>query len=160
MARVIAPFKIVGTLDDLNFYIDQGDVNRVRRKRACGITKKQFKENPIFQTIKNQSAEFKLAVHKAQSFRMVALPFYRRAKDGSFAGRANKLMLDIRAEDNVNPHGARTVEEGLKSIEAREFSIGFEGNRLRPLHKVLKTKYVYEEKTNAFTIENFNPTPT
>lgn len=56
MARVIAPFKIVGTLDDLNYYIDQGDVNRVRTKGKTGITKKQFKENPIFQTIKNQTA--------------------------------------------------------------------------------------------------------
>jgi hypothetical protein len=32
MAIVKAPFVIIGTIGDLNFFLDQGKVNRVRAK--------------------------------------------------------------------------------------------------------------------------------
>lgn len=48
MAKVIAPFKIVGTLDDLNFYVDQNNENIVRRKGKAGVTSEEFRRNPRF----------------------------------------------------------------------------------------------------------------
>lgn len=36
MAIIKAPFTIIGTLDNLNFYIDQDKVNRVRTKGKSG----------------------------------------------------------------------------------------------------------------------------
>ena len=120
MAKVIAPFKIVGTLDDLNFYLDQNNENLVRTKGKTGVTSEEFKRNPIFTKVKNHGKEFGRAVKKAQSFRAIAMYFNQRAKDGSFAGRANKLMLDIINEDTTNPHGERTLENGMQSPGSKE----------------------------------------
>jgi hypothetical protein len=157
MAKVIAPFKIVGTLNDLNFYLDENNENLVRTKGKTGVTSEEFKRNPIFTKVKNHGKEFGRAVKKAQSFRMIAHYFNNRAKDGSFAGRANKLMLDIINEDIINPHGERTLENGMLSPDAIEYFIGFEGNKLRPLNKVLKTTWIWNETTSHLSFENFNP---
>jgi hypothetical protein len=157
MAKVIAPFKIVGTLNDLNFYLDQNNENLVRTKGKTGVSSEEFKRNPIFTKVKNHGKEFGRAVKKAQSFRAIAMYFNRRAKDGSFAGRANKLMLDIINEDNINPHGERTLENGMNSPESIEYFIGFEGNKLRPLTNVLKTTWTWNETTSQLIIDHFNP---
>lgn len=157
MAKVIAPFKIVGTLDDLTFYLDQENNNLVKTKGKPGITSKQFHENPIFIKVRNHGKEFGRCSKKSQNFRAIALQFYKRAKDVSFAGRANKLMLEIMNEDTSNEQGDRTVENGLKSEEAKSFFIGFEGNKTRSLPKVLKTKYQWNDDLNQITINKFNP---
>lgn len=156
MAKVIAPFKIVGTLDDLNFYIDEKKENIVRTKGKTGVSSEEFKRNPIFTKVKNHGKEFGRAAKKGQNFRGIALYFNNRAKDGSFAGRGNKLMLEIIQEDNVNPSGERTFEKGMENPETRDYFIGFEGNILRPLNKVLKTDWAWEEKKQTLTLDNFN----
>jgi hypothetical protein len=51
MAKVIAPFMIKGTLDDMNFYMASNE-NLVRQKGNSGITKEQFAKNPIFNRIR------------------------------------------------------------------------------------------------------------
>ncbi len=158
MARVIAPFKIVGTIDDLTFFVDQQNVNRVKQKSSGGITKEQFRDNPIFQKVRDHGKEFGHCSKKSQSFRATALYFFKRAKDGSFAGRCNKLMLDIVYEDTSNPNGLRTVEKGMESPDSIGYFTGLEGNKMRPLQKVLKTKWSWDDEKNQFTIKSFNPT--
>lgn len=158
MAKVIAPFKIVGTLDDLTFYLDQEKNNLVKTKGNPGITKEQFKNNPIFQKVKNHGIEFGRCSKKGQTFRKLAHYFNCRAKDGSFAGRANKLMLDILNEDTINQHGQRTIEEGMKAEDSKTYFVGFEGNKLRPLKTVLKKKWSWNPDTSEFKIKALNPT--
>ncbi|MEK8180285.1 hypothetical protein WMW71_08020 [Flavobacterium buctense] len=157
MAKVTASFKIVGTLNDINFYIDQNNNNIAREKGKTGVSKEEFARNPIFTKAKNHAKEFGRASKKAQSFRALAYAFFNRAKDGSFAGRANKLMFEIIEEDTINPHGERIFENGIQTKEVRTYPIGFEGNKLRPLNKVLKTNWQWNEESSQLTIENFNP---
>lgn len=157
MAKVIAPFKIVGTIDDLNFYIDENNINRVREKGKTGVSSEQFKNYPCFQKVKNHGKEFGRCTRKAQNFRQIAFVFNNRAKDGSFAGRSNKLMLDILNEDLVNPHGERMVEKGMESPDAASYFLGFEGNKLRPLKTVLKKDWSWDETTGQFIMNAFNP---
>lgn len=158
MAKAIGPFKIVGTLDDLNFYIDQNNTNIVRQKGNTGVTSEQFKNYPCFQKVKNHGKEFGRCTRKAQNFRQIAFHFNNRAKDGSFSGRSNKLMLDVLNEDLVNPDGERTVEKGMESSDAAAYFIGFEGNKLRPLTNVLKKDWLWNEKDGQFSITSFDPT--
>ncbi len=157
MAKIIAPFKIVGTLDDLVFYIDQEKENRVKTKGKTGVSSEEFKRNPIFNKVKNHGKEFGRCTKKAQSFRFVAHYFNNRAKDGSFAGRSNRLMLDVMNEDETSVHGERTVEIGMQSKDAKEYFIGFEGNKLRTLKKVLNAKWQWNEETSEFSIDKFVP---
>ena len=157
MAKVIAPFKIVGTLDDLNFYVDQNNENIVRRKGKTGVTSEEFKRNPVFDNVRNHGKEFGRAVKKAQCFRRIAHYFYDRAKDGSFAGRANKLMLEIIKEDTSNRSGERTFENGILVPDAITYFIGFEGNKTRPLINVLNIPWDWSDTLRQLTLNNFNP---
>jgi hypothetical protein len=152
MAIVKAPFTIIGTIDDLNFFLDQGNINRVRVKGKSGITAEQFKTNPIFDRIKKQGKEFGHASKKSRLFRFLALQFNTRAKDGSFAGRANKLMFEILEEDTKNQIGERTVQNGLNIPEGVNLLLGFEGNKLKPLDQTLKKKGKWDEQSETFNI--------
>lgn len=156
MAKVIAPFKISGTLDDLNF-INSQEGNFVRMKKERALTSEEFKKNPIFDRIRQQGKEMGYCAIKSRQFRMLAVQFFKKSKEGSFAGRANKILLEILAEDNLNPTGQRTLEEGMKSPFLNEILVGFEGNKYRPLPKVLKTTYQYCTEKRTLIIERFNP---
>ena len=155
MAKIIAPFKIVGTLDDMNFYMSSGQ-NLVREKGKTGITKKQFQENPIFNKIRQQSIEFGSCVKKAKIFRLLVKQFYDKAKEGSFAGRVNKLLFEILEEDTTNKRGERKLEIGLQIPELEDLLLNFEGNKLRPLNKVLQKKITFDWKHRKINLETIN----
>ncbi|ESU25974.1 hypothetical protein FLJC2902T_29870 [Flavobacterium limnosediminis JC2902] len=157
MAKIIAPFKISGTLDDINFSVTADGNNYARMKGKTGVTSEEFNNNPIFDRIRDHGKEWGYCAKKAVSFRQMAVQLYKKAKDGSFAGRSNKILLEILEEDSVNPKGSRTFEEGIKSEYIPEILIGFEGNKNRPLDKVLKTAYQYNEGENTLTLSGFDP---
>lgn len=155
MAKVIAPFKIKGTLEDMNFYIASNE-NLVRQKGNSGITKEQFAKNPIFNRIRQQGAEFGRCVQKSKTFRLLAKEFYDKAKEVSFAGRVNKLLLEILQEDTHNRIGERKVENGLQIENLEEIMVAFEGNKLRPLKKVLKKEIKFDWKQIKCNLTSIN----
>jgi hypothetical protein len=143
MAKVIAPFKITGTLNDINFVATADEGNYARMKGKTGITSKQFKENPIFDRIWHQGIEFGQCSIKSVLFRQIANCFNHLAKEVIFAGRANKLLFEILEENTSQPRGQRTLIEGLKTKDGKEILLDFESNKLRPLHKALKIKELH-----------------
>lgn len=157
MAKVIAPFKIAGTLDNINFVITQDGTNYARMKGKTGVTQEKFKSNPIFDQIRNHGKEWGYCSKKAQTFRQTAAQLFHKAKDGSFAGRSIKVLAEILEEDTVNPKGCRTLEEGIKSKHIPEILIGFEGNKNCPLHQTLKTVFEYTPEKNTIRIKNSTP---
>lgn len=157
MAKITAPFKISGSLDDINFVVTENGNNYARIKGKTGITSEEFENNPIFDHIRQHGKEWGYCSKKAQSFRQTAAQLFRKAKDGSFAGRTNKLVHEILEEDTKNPKGQRKLETGIKSDHVPEILIGFEGNRNRPLHKILKKTFRYCTDMSTFLIADFNP---
>ncbi|WP_348823520.1 hypothetical protein [Flavobacterium aestuarii] len=156
MAKVIAPFKISGTLDDINF-VNTPEGNIARMKRDKFMTSKEFMANPIYDRIREQGKEMGYASRKSRIFRLLAVQFYKKSKDVSFAGRANKIILEILKEDNLNPKGQRTLEEGMKSPFLSEILIGFEGNKNRSLTRTLQTNFSYSLEQASITITDFIP---
>ncbi|WP_413999297.1 hypothetical protein ACMDB5_01630 [Flavobacterium sp. W1B] len=157
MVKIIAPFLIKGTIDDLNFVVTADGKNYARIKGKTGLTAEAFKNNPIFATIRNHGHEFGHCAKKTVIFRQLAVHFNKLAKEGSFAGRANKLLFEILQEDTTQPQGKRTLSEALKTSEGKELLVGFESNCLRPLHKVLKIKEHYNQDNQTVTLTDFNP---
>ena len=156
MAKAFGPVQIVGTLDDLNFYIT-ADGNIVREKGKTGNTKKSFKENPVFTPMKLHSKDFGLCSKKGRVFRQLVKAFYDHAKDGSIAGRSNQLLHAIMKEDQLHPRGSRQLITGLQTKEALGFFIGFEGNKARPLGTVLKRKIAFNWEKREISIKKINP---
>ena len=156
MAKVIAPFNITGTIDDLNFY-NANDKGYARKAGDVGITKEQFRDNPIFDPIKKHGTEFGSCAKKSRVFRLLAKQFYDQAKEGSFAGRVNSLLFDILEEDKNNEHGKRTLINGLKAQESLELLLNFEANKLRPLNKTVNGKISFNWNTLDLNIKSINP---
>lgn len=77
------------------------------------------------------------------------------AKDGSIAGRANKLLFEILQEDTTQPQGKRTLAEGLKTSDGKELLPLFESNKLRPIRKVLKIKEHCNPNIQTVTLGDF-----
>ena len=81
MAKLTGQIKIKGTIGDLVFIEDASKEIYVREKGKPGITKKQFKENPIFGRIWEHGTEFGCCVRKSRIFRLLAKQFYDKAKE-------------------------------------------------------------------------------
>lgn len=157
MAKIIAPFKIVGTLGDMNFLVDAAGNNIVREKGPTGITKKQFKENPIFDRIRQHGTEFGSCAKKSRIFRLLAKQFFDKAKEGSFAGRVNQLLFEILEEDTLNQKGERKLENGLKTKDGQELLLHFEANKTRPLHKIINKKIQFDWEQKKINLNKINP---
>lgn len=151
MARIIAPFKIEGTLHDTNFYIDQDKVNRARVKAESSMTTKKFKTLPSYHNARMQNLELTHCSKTSQTFRRITEAFNKQAKDGSYVGRANAIFLHMVKEDQNNERGNRLVTEAIKSKYGREHLLGFESNKLRPLPKVI-APHKWEFKDHSFHI--------
>jgi hypothetical protein len=156
MAKVIGPLKLSGTLGDITF-ADTTEGNIAKEKREDYMTSEEFMANPVYDPIRDHGKEMGYCFKKARLFRMLAVNFYKNAKDVSFAGRANQILFEILEEDLINPKGQRTLGEGMKSEFLHEILLGFEGNKQKPLKKVLKTKYTHSHEERTTTITDFNP---
>ena len=157
MARVIGDIKIKGTLDDLVFYETQTGENLVRMKSRAFLTSKEFHSNPIYQPIIDQGKEFGFAAKLSKTFRSLVHNFNEKAKDQSYAGRAIKLLLEIIKEDTLNIAGQRTLAEAMKDYEVACYLEGFEGNKLRPLSKVLLLPWHWNAAASQVELVGFNP---
>ncbi|WP_264566696.1 hypothetical protein [Flavobacterium sp. N3904] len=157
MAKITAPFQIEGTIDDLNFFIDEYGINRARLKPESNMTTEKFKTLPSFHKARMQNIEFGQCATKAKTFRLLAAEFNKQAKDGRFAGRANKLLLEVLQEDQKNELGSRLFTEGIKTKFGQEFLIGFESNKHRPISKVFIDNNKWEIRNNRFSHPDFNP---
>ncbi len=156
MAKVVGPIKIKGTLDDLEFYEAQTGENLVRMKKRVFLTSKEFHSNPVYQPIIDQGKEFGFAAKLSKTFRSLVHDFNEKAKDQSYAGRAIKLLLEIIKEDTIHPAGQRTLAEAMKDYEVTSYLEGFEGNKLRPLSKVLLTPWEWNVAASQVELKAFN----
>jgi len=156
MAKANAPFTISGTIDDLNFY-DSADGNIVRMRGKTGITKQQFKDNPIFDPIRQQGSDFGYCSKKAKTFNLLVKPFYKYSQGASLFGRCIQLLLAILNEDAENEKGNRSLLKGLQTEKGLNFLPGFEGNTDRPLPTVLLPNISYDRNKFELNLKELDP---
>ena len=156
MAKLVdSPFKIYGTLDDLNFY-PSADGNIVRMKGKTGITKEQFRNNPIFEPIWKQGAAFGFCSLKAKVFKGLVQPFYTQVHAGSLFGRCIQLLLAILHEGTPQDDLQMQFTEGLSTDSAKQFLLGFEGNEHCTLNRVLTTPIAFDWERLQLSITQLN----
>lgn len=87
----------------------------------------------------------------------MATQFNDLAKDGSSAGRVNKILLEILQEDESQPQGKRSFVTPLNNnLNVEEIFLNFESNKLRPPSNVLKATFHWNANINELTIADFN----
>jgi len=156
MAKANAPFTISGTIDDLNFY-DSADGNIVRMRGKTGITKQQFKDNPIFDPIRQQGSDFGYCSKKAKTFNLLVKPFYKYSQGASLFGRFIQLLLAILNEDAENEKGNRSLLKGLQTGKGLNFLPGFEGNTDRPLTTVIIPNIAFDWNKFELNLKELDP---
>src|SRR5690606_37866210 len=138
MAKLTSPIKIKGTLGGLTFFnLSNDEETIVREKGKTGVKTSRFMTDPVFTNARNHGKEWGEASRFARILCRLGKHFFDHAKEGSFAGRANKLMFDVMQYDTINARGSRSVVSGLQTQNGKEELIGFEGNRNRPLPQVM-----------------------
>ncbi|MFE3869265.1 hypothetical protein ACFX5E_14465 [Flavobacterium sp. LS2P90] len=157
MAKVIGNIKIKGTLDDLVFYEGQDGENLLRTKGKSSLSSAEFYSNPIYQRIRDHGKEFGQAAKLSRTFRALVHAFNEKAKDQSYPGRVNQLLLEIIKEDLVHPVGQRTLAQGIQEEEVASYLLGFEGNKLRPLDKVLLAPWQWNVAACQVEVPEFDP---
>ncbi|NRS89382.1 hypothetical protein HNQ02_002311 [Flavobacterium sp. 7E] len=157
MVKIIAPFLIKGTIGDMNFVVTADGNNYARLRREPPVSSLEFRTNPKYECIRNHGKEFGQCTKKSVLFRQLAVQFNRVAKEGSFAGRANKLLFEILQEDTSEERGKRTLSAALKTNKGKEALVEFESNKLRALQQVLKIKEEWHQESQTLTLTNFNP---
>lgn len=155
MAKVISKFKLRGTIGGITFY-KSCDQELAREKGTPGVTKEQFAKNSAFDPIRKHSKEFGSCAKKSRIFRQLAKPLYDKAKDVSFVGRANQLLFEILEEDVHHSRGERSLSNGLSTKDGVALLLDFEGNKLRPLDKVLTVPIAFDWSTTAIKLLQIN----
>ncbi len=155
MAKIVAPFMIIGTIDDYQ-YFEQSGQNIMREKGATGISKEQFK-HPKFAHIRKHGKEWGHCSLQSRTFRFMLKPLFDQSKEVSFAGRVNSLLFGFLEDDKVNPKGKRLLSQALDTTPHLADFIGFEGNKLRPLSLVLKKEVSWNWDTGRSTLLEINP---
>ncbi len=156
MAKLTSPFTISGTLDDLNF-MDSKDGNFIRMKGKTGITKAQFRDNPIFNPIRKHGKIFGFCSRKGNVFKQLVQPFYKNVYALSLKGRCNKLMLAIFREGTPQEDYDLQFHEGLCGMNAQSFLLGFEGNVHQQLKDVLAVPLSFEWDRLQLSLSTLTP---
>ena len=157
MAKVTGIVKLEGMIDDMIFYKDQDGNNLVKLKHQKFVTPEMFHNSPNFKKVRDHGKEFGHAGKMTGIFRRLVFQFNEQAKDYSFQGRTTKLFLEIIKEDSKNEPGTRTLVQGMKEEEVAYYLEGFEGNKFRPLNKVLLAPWQWNEGLGQLEVNGFDP---
>ena len=115
MAKLKAPFKIQGTLDDLNFMIYPHGSNYVRMKGKTGITSKEFKSNPMFDRIRNQGKEMGYCAKKARTLQLqIATAYWDITNDSFQTYYSDPIILDKEAKKGTIRLTTNSIPEANK----------------------------------------------
>ncbi|MEO8935058.1 MAG: hypothetical protein ABI295_12205 [Xanthomarina sp.] len=155
MAQQKGLFKIIGTLDDVNFYIIKG-VNYAR-KAGGGFNGDAIRTKASMVRVRENASEFGHSSTVKKQFRLALLPFLHGIKGRPFHSRMMQLFLGLKALDLVSERGKRRVIEGLKTAKGKRLLKQFE---FIPNHKLLNNifyKASFDWNSQILTVTNFNP---
>lgn len=157
MPKVTGKLEIEGEIDELLFYRDQEGRNIMRTKGKSHMTSEKYYQDPKYAIVRNHAKEFGRASKLAAVYRRLVYSFYQRAKDHSFSWRVNQLFLELMQEDAVHEPGLRTVVDGLQQTGLQDWLLGLEGNKHRPLQKVLNCEWQWQEASGSLLFTGFIP---
>ncbi|MBK0371258.1 hypothetical protein [Flavobacterium agrisoli] len=156
MAKVVSELAFKGTLDDITFYqTEHGNIARM--KGNTGVTKEEFKNNPIFDRIRQQGAALGFCTLKSKVFKGLVQPFYSKAHASSLFGRCNQLLLAILREGIPQEDLNQQFYEGLQTDTAKRFLLGFEGNQCCPLPAVFTPPLSFDWERKQLSIQEISP---
>lgn len=152
MAKQEGILQIKGTLDNLTFYKSQ-DGFLVRKKG--GVSKNKIKNSSSYARTRENNEEFKQCAVSAKMLRKSVGMFVLKAKDSRLTSRLVQLFTPIKKLDTVHVRGARTVAQGLTTLEGKQLLKGFDFNNRSALSTVFNSQFDLNLSTGVITFEPF-----
>ncbi|SNR43492.1 hypothetical protein SAMN06265371_1038 [Lutibacter agarilyticus] len=120
MAKQTGIIRLKGTIGGISFY-KTADGHLAREKG--GVDASRIKNDPAFQRIRENGAEFGAAGKGGKVLRNAIRLLLQNAKDKRVVSRLTTDLLKIVKTDTTNARGARTIEDGnIELLEGFEFN--------------------------------------
>ncbi len=154
MPKQRGPLKIVGTLDDINFYkLKEGYGVRMKG----GVDKDRILSEARFARTRENMSEFGESATSGKYLRKAAAGLTLSAKDSTSVARLTKVMTSIKNFDGTSARGMRRVEIGIRTPQGLALLKSFDFNVEAPLYTVLKAPYTLETATGQVDIQELIP---
>ncbi|MBK7304106.1 MAG: hypothetical protein IPI90_12875 [Saprospiraceae bacterium] len=135
MGRQSSLIKVVGTLDDLNFY-KTADGHLVRMKG--GVSGDRIKNDPAFARTRENMEEFKEINKAGKIIRGGFRNLIGRGADPRASSRLVGVLSKIMKYDTTSLRGERKVGIGLIDAVAKSLLSNFNFNQFAELDQILK----------------------
>ncbi|WP_276484047.1 hypothetical protein [Paraflavitalea pollutisoli] len=130
MAKLIAPFKLQGSVGDLTFYAGEDGETLVKSKSSP--REWEMKHGERFQRSRLCNAEWQVATAATKTFRLAMCDLKSGVEERRLAGRMNGWLLQAIRSDVQHDWGERQLLSGDLSVLE-----GFEFNRKMPLDNLM-----------------------
>ncbi len=154
MAKQKGPLKIVGTLEDINFYkLKQGYAVRMKG----GVDRDRILSESKFARTRENMTEFGHCATCGKYLRKAAASITLSAKDSTSVSRLTQVMTIIKNLDGTSPRGKRRVHIGIQTPEGLAAIKDFDFNDKAPLYTVLNVPYNLDTATGEVEIAALIP---
>lgn len=154
MPKQKGPLKIVGSLEDINFYkLKKGYAVRMKG----GVDKDRILNEAKFARTRENMSEFGHCATCGKYLRKAGAEMTLTAKDSSLVPRMTKAMTEIKNRDATSPRGQRRVEIGIQTPDGLRSLKGFDFNGDAPVHTILNAPYTVSTATGEIAIPNLIP---
>ncbi|MCL9807755.1 hypothetical protein [Flavobacterium luminosum] len=126
-----------------------------RKKRD--ISKKTFQKAPNYQSFRDAGKEMGQAAKMSSAFRKPLALYTKGIAENRMYSRVNALLRRLILLDGVSLRGARTVAQGLATLEGKQLVKGFSFTKHLCLSHVLLTDFNWDATTVTFGIPHFEP---
>lgn len=149
MAKQKGPLKIVGSLEDINFYkLKKGYAVRMKG----GVDKDRILNEARFARTRENMSEFGHCATSGKYLRKAASSLSLTAKDGTSVARLTKVMSEIKNMDGTSLRGRRRVDVGIQTAMGLAKLKGFEFNAEAPISIVLNAPFTVDTTTGEIEI--------
>jgi hypothetical protein len=123
MAKQKGVISLIGTLQNLNFYIRKG-VPTVR-SAGGGFNGNAIKTKPNMVRVRENASEFGMVSKAKKAFRLGLQPFLKDISDVTLHGWLMRLFQEIKCLDAVSVRGQRRFSLGLATAEGKQLLKSF-----------------------------------
>jgi len=154
MARVTGPFKITGTIDDMNFYQD-GDKN-IARKAGGGFNGKAIKTKDSMVRVRVNASEFGHCASVKSTFMRALHPYLFRVKGRKVHSAMTSMFVQIKSFDPVSKRGERRVAPGLTTTDGRNFLLTYSYPERFTIDQALGNRFTVDPVTQSCSCNDFD----
>src|SRR5690606_32274885 len=154
MAKTQGIVRLRGTIDGVTY--TEGVNGRLSRSKSS-LDKAKMEGNPKYDLLRLLQRELTMYSKFGALLRSGITTELNRVERYSGVPRLNKILNQIKNEDNTHRMGERTVSEGLRSSKGKALLQNFDFYGKTTVNAVIDKELKLDETTGVITFEKFNP---